>query len=68
MTDEKPTIAALPNVEHDKLKGVVEAFRRNLPLLIEDAKIRAQFRKTVYDEYIRLGFKPEQALELIKTP
>lgn len=64
--DDKPELTVIETAE-DKLRGSVEAIKRLLPVLLEAAPEIAQMRKALYDEYIRVGFKPEEALNLCKT-
>ncbi|QXN72738.1 hypothetical protein RCZAHN_129 [Rhodobacter phage RcZahn] len=63
---ENKDLVKVPTAQ-DKLRGEVEAIRRLLPVLSEAAVEIAQMRKRMYDEYIRVGFTPDQALQLCKT-
>ncbi len=59
-------IAALPQVEQDKLAASIAMLRRNMTMIIEHQALLAQIRKASYDLHVKQGFTPAQALELCK--
>lgn len=63
---ENKDLVRVPTAQ-DKLRGEVEAIKRLLPVLSEAAPEIAQMRKRMFDEYLKVGFTPDQALQLCKT-
>lgn len=54
--------------ERNELRGAIEMMRRNMPELIEYARLQAEIRKSYYDSLLEAGFTAEQAVELCKAP
>lgn len=48
------------------MKAAIETMKRNLPELIEHAKLVAEIKRASYLSYIQQGFDEQQALELCK--
>jgi hypothetical protein len=54
----------------DRLAVFAEAIsdmRRSFSLHVEAFEMRAKMHKAFYDEFIKVGFTPAQALELVKA-
>lgn len=64
MTDN---IIGLPESKDDA-KAAIDQLKRNLPAILENAKIVAEIKRANYLAYIEQGFSEHQALELIKVP
>lgn len=62
---DKSSVINFPN--NDELKASNEALKRNMPALIEYSVIVASLRKAAYENYIKEGFTPEQALYLCQS-
>lgn len=52
--------------QKDKLKGVAEQLKRDMPSLVTAYAELAKTRKAFYDAHIEAGFTPNQAMELTK--
>ncbi|MED4977214.1 hypothetical protein NST70_13720 [Weizmannia sp. FSL K6-0777] len=50
-----------------EMEMAIDEVRRSLPYLIENTAIQAKVLKARYDHLVVEGFKPEDALEIIKT-
>jgi hypothetical protein len=59
----KPTIVRMTD-KPDPMQVTTEAFRRELPFLIERAALMAQMRRAYYLAYMKEGFTAEEALKL----
>jgi hypothetical protein len=60
----------IKNDSDDKLTAFADALaelRRSFSLHMEAFEMRAKLNKAFYDEFIKAGFTPEQALELVKV-
>lgn len=62
---KEPRLSLFPG-KPDEFLGALDALKREVPGLMEYAKIVAQLRFAAYRAYIEEGFTPEQALELCK--
>jgi hypothetical protein len=62
---DTPTVVTL--APKNDVKAAGDAFRRQLPELMENAKAVAQLRRAAYLAYLDAGFSEAQALELCKT-
>jgi hypothetical protein len=62
MSDNK--ITELPNFERDKVAAEIEAFKRNLPVMLERVALLAKYRHAAFKAYIDAGFTEDQALRL----
>jgi hypothetical protein len=49
-----------------QLAMAIKSCRENMPALFESIALQAQLTKAKYDSLIKVGFTPEQALELSK--
>lgn len=58
------TNGKLTNIE---MEMAIDEMKRNLPYLIKNAAVQAQFLKAKYDNLVSQGFTEQQALEIIKT-
>lgn len=61
----KDNLTIMP-VGSDKMRGELEAMRRNLPSLIEFYEIQAKLSMAKYKAFVAEGFTEAQALELCK--
>lgn len=50
-----------------EMEMAIDEMRRNLPFLIQNAALQAEFLKAKYDSLVTQGFTEQQALEIIKT-
>lgn len=50
-----------------EMEMAIDEMRRNLPFLIQNAALQAEFLKAKYDSLVTQGFTEKQALEIIKT-
>lgn len=64
MTTETGDILHALTTSADKTKAEFEALRRTLRSMLAIATEVAQLRKVLYDEYVKVGFTPAQALIL----
>ena len=62
MTDKIHQLPTKP----DAILAAGEELRRKLPALIENATMIAKLKRAHYNAYLKEGFTPEQAIELIK--
>lgn len=51
----------------DEGKGLLEQMIRNLPLILEYSKIKAEISRSDYLAYIDQGFTEEQSLDLCRS-
>ena len=63
MSNDK--IIGLPT-DQNEMKAAIAVMKRDLPEVIEHAKLVAQIKRAAYLEYVEQGFTEEQAIELIK--
>lgn len=54
--------------QKDDLLGGLEHIKRHKDSLIEYMKIMSEIRRAAYENYLKLGFSSEEALELCKRP
>jgi hypothetical protein len=52
----------------DEMAKAVRLLKKNLPRLMESQEMMAELRFNCYQQCIKAGFTPEQALELAKKP
>lgn len=52
----------------NEIESAVQDLKRNLPAMIEHAKLLARIKRAAYLEYVNQGFTEQQALELAKSP
>lgn len=38
-----------------------------MPFLLETAKLKAEYKREMYNEYVKQGFTEKQALEIVKA-
>ncbi|HJV75359.1 MAG TPA: hypothetical protein VJ654_14125 [Noviherbaspirillum sp.] len=52
--------------EQEMIKSAqaIKEIRENMPLILDHFRLQAQMSKARYDELVRTGFTPEQALFL----
>lgn len=53
--------------DKDEMIAAIEALKRQLPAIKEQAVLVAEIRKASFDAHIEKGFTPEQALQLCIT-
>lgn len=58
-------VTLLPPTPND-FRAAIEKVRRHLEDHLEFIKLDAQLRRAKYDAYIEVGFKPEEALLLVR--
>ncbi len=58
-------VVGLPSGK-DEMKAAIAQLKRNLPELVEHAKLIAEVKRAAYLAYVEQGFTEEQALELTK--
>ncbi|URA06942.1 hypothetical protein Pfeifenkraut_BL30045 [Xanthomonas phage Pfeifenkraut] len=51
----------------DEFAAAIEGMKRNLDNFVEHAKVVAAIKRAYFDELVKQGFTPEQALELAKA-
>lgn len=63
MSDNNITL--LPATPND-FRAAIEKIKRHLDDHLEFIKLDAQLKRAKYDAYVEVGFKPEEALLLIR--
>lgn len=63
--DKKPKVVVFQPVESE-LARQTEQVKREMPYILELASVQAKVQVHRFNEYIKLGMTPEQALFLIK--
>lgn len=64
--DGRSKLVSLPTAE-DELRGSIEAAKRIIPLLAEQAETIARARKLMFDAHVKVGFTEAQAIDLCKS-
>ncbi len=59
-------ITELPNIERSKTLAQMEEFKRNLPVLIEQQKLIAEYAFARFTALKAAGFTEAQALQLVR--
>lgn len=50
-----------------EMKNAVSEMVNVMPHLLEVAKLKAEYKRKMYNEYIEQGFSEKQALEIVKA-
>lgn len=65
MHTQPPNLTALPTPDKDKLRASLDALHREMPAMIELARVMGQLRFEQYRAYTSAGFSREEALQLV---
>lgn len=65
MSDDGPKLVHLP--DKNEMKAAGDALRRQLPAIMDNARLIAQIRRASYIAHVEQGFTEAQALELCKS-
>lgn len=66
MTRKRPDLSLVAQGDPDSVAAAVSELRGRLPAMIEYQKVMARLQRETYEAYLREGFTPKQALELVK--
>ena len=64
---ENEKLKVLNFSDPDEMQGHVEKLKRTLPYMLQYSEIVSQYRWKQYNEYLKVGFTEEQALDLCKS-
>jgi len=60
-------VIGMPKAEASDLRKIIDKFMRSLPEHIEMLKIMARMDFEQFQAYVKAGFNPEQAMDLIRA-
>lgn len=65
MSDDN-NITVLPT-QPDKMKGTIEQIKRDFETILEFRTLQAKIMRAQYEAYVKAGFAPAEALQLVAT-
>lgn len=63
----KPKVSLLSDFQKDDKAAALDDLRRSMPQMIEFQRAMAKLQREAYLAYVKEGFTPKQAIELVKA-